>query len=192
MPDPTLSDALEEAYASAPAARAIIHTLSIYYAGMLNDAGAPAEVYVFSGWSGDSSDATTGVPLKAFTLESGARFVGGTSVQFIGLPFDVIMPSVAHQGIAKGQLVLDGIDRSVTALLKAAVAAGKPIEITYRAYLEGLETSGPQNDPPLVFGLQNVSATVSQVKGEIVVPNLSTKRFPRQLYLPETFPALRT
>lgn len=190
MPDPTLSDALAEAYASAPVAQPIIHTLSIYYAGLLDEQGDGAEVYVYQGYDGDRTS-DEGIPLKDFRLEMGARFNGGEVVAFVCVPFDVRLPNVSSQGLAKGKLIIDGVSREISDHLLAAIAAGAAIEVTYRAYLTGLEDDGPQNDPPIVFGLENVKATALQVTGDIALPNLGNKRFPGEVYTTTRFPAVR-
>jgi len=190
MPNPTLSDALAEAYASAPAARPIVDTLSVYYDGLVDALGQPTEVFVYCGYHGDRTNAA-GVLEKDFRLEPAARVSGGLVVPFINVPFTATLPKVSGDSIAKGQLVLDGVGREISRHLLAAVALGASIEVTYRAYLAGLEDDGPQNDPPLVFALENVSATPLQVKGDIALPNMGNKRFPGALYDTERFPAIR-
>lgn len=189
MPDVTLSEALREAYASAPASTPLIHTLSITYDGLEVD-GVPGEIYVYQGFSGDTETAE-GVPLKSFRLEAGARYRGGEVVTFIAFPFDVQLPNVAAQSVVKGRLVIDGVGREISDHLREAATLGVPIEITYRAYLGGLELEGPQNDPPISFSLQNARATSDSVSGEIAVTNLALKRFPRELYRTTRFPGLR-
>lgn len=189
MSDTTLSDALAEAYASAPSSRTLIHTLSITYDGMMVG-DVPGEVYIFQGYSGDS-DSADNIPTKSFRLEPAASYRGGQAVDFIGIPFDVIPPAVTNSSVSKGKLVLDGVDREVTDLVRGATMLGVPIQVTYRAYLSGLELDGPQNDPPMVFSLQAVKATAFQVTGEITVTNLSLKKFPRELYKRTRFPAIR-
>ncbi len=189
MPDPTLSEALEEAYASAPADAALIHTLSFWHDGLLVD-GAPSEIYVYQGFDGDRTSAE-GVPLKDFRLEASSRYSGGLVVEFIAVPFDLTMPRVESTSIAKGQLVIDGVGREIADALLSAVAAGKAVEITYRAYLEGMEDDGPQNEPPLAFSLGNVSISAVQVRGDIIPVNVGGKRFPGDAYRPSRFPAIR-
>ena len=190
MSDPTLSEALAEAYASAPADRPIIHTLSIWYDGLLDADGAPTEIYIYQGFQGDRINAD-GVPLKYFRLEADARYSGGSVVEAVAIPFDATLPSVTSQGLAKGRLTVDGVGRELTDHLIAAVMAGASIEVTYRAYLAGMEDDGPQNIPPLVFGLENVTANSTNVAGDITMPNLGNKRFPAEIFARSRFPALQ-
>jgi len=189
MSDVTLSAALEEAYASAPAARPIIHALSIWHDGMVDDDGQPTEIYVYDGYHGDRySDA--GVPLMDLRLEAGARYRGGEIVEHIAVPFDAVPPNAGSNGVARGQLLIDGVSAEITDHLLNAISAGVAIEVTYRAYLDGMQLDGPQNEPPLVFGLANVLIGIDQVRGEIVLPNLTNKRFPGEVYRSTRFPAL--
>jgi hypothetical protein len=189
MSDPTISQALEEAYASAPADRPLIHTLSIRYDGLVDDALDPTEIYIFQGFDGDRVSAE-GVPLKDFRIEAGAAINGGAVVEFVAVPFDATMPNVTSQGLAKGKLRVDGVGREITDHLLAAMEAGVSIEVTYRAYIGGLEDDGPQNVPPIVFGLENVTATSSEISGDISLPNLGNKRFPAETFTTDRFPAL--
>lgn len=189
MPDPTLSEALQEAYASAPADGALLHTLSVWYDG-LEVEGDPSEIYVYQGFDGDRTSAE-GVPLKDFRLEPGARYSGGEVVEFIAVPFELTLPRVESTSLSKGQLVIDGVGREIADALLAAVAAGQSVVITYRAYLEGMEDDGPQNDPPLSFSLGNVSINAVQVRGDITPVSIGGKRFPGDAYRPARFPAIR-
>lgn len=189
MSNPTLSEALQDAYASAPADRAIINTLSIWYDG-LEVEGDPSEIYIYDGFAGNRETAD-GVPLKDFRLEAAARYAGGGVVEFIAVPFDVTMPQVASQQIVKAQLMVDGVGREIADAMMSAIALGKSIEVTYRAFLEGMEYDGPQNDPPLVFHLSNVQINAVQVRGDITPINVGGRRFPGESYRPSRFPAIR-
>lgn len=189
MPDVTLSDALAEAYASAPASAAVIDTISIYYVGLVDEMSNPHELYLYNGASGDRR-AANGVPLKDFRLEAGADPNAGELIEFISLAFKIVLPDVTSDATAKGQLVIDGVGGEVAAPLLAAIALGVPLRVTYRAYLEGLESVGPQQVPPIEFALANVSIVAAQVTGDIVVPNRGNRRFPSETYTVERFPSL--
>ena len=188
MSDPTLSEALAEAYASAPHDTIIIETLSFHYEGLQVE-GANSEIYLYSGYDGDTRTAE-GVPQKAFRLEAGARFFAGQRVVFTALPFDVKLPDVGSVPIAKGQLTVDGVGREVVNLLVAAAELGKAIEVTYRPYLSGLEDSGPQRDPPLKFGWVRPKAGGLSLTGDIETLINGNKRFPGRRYRRETHPGL--
>lgn len=189
MPDPTLSDALAEAYASAPSSAVIIDTLSFYYPGLVDDGDAPTEFRIYAGFEGDSEDAD-GIPIKAFRLEAGASIDGGASVDFRSMPFRIELPDAASTGTVKGKLIVDGVSREATALMLDAIAGGRQITVTYRAYLTGNEDIGPENDPPMQFVLRNVDIGAVRVEAEIAVANIANKAFPSQRYTLDRFPML--
>jgi hypothetical protein len=188
MPDPTYSEALQEALASAPADLSIISTLSIYYPGLVDEGGADADLFVYLGWEGDRE--VDGIPYKDFKLEEGATRRGGETVEFVAVPFNIILPDMTTNAMVKGKLVLDGVGQEVSTALLRAIELGASVEVTYREYLETLEMDGPQNDPPIVFNLQNVVVDNVQVTGDIGFGNLGNKKFPYVLYTSEAFPAL--
>lgn len=188
MSDPSLSEALADAYASAPSDTVLIHTLSIYYAGLLVD-GQPSEIYIYNGFTGDE-DLPDGGYTKQFRIEDGARANAGAVVDAIACPFDIILPNVASQQTVKGQLQVDGVGSELSGPLMEAVALGSGIEITYRPYLTGLELDGPQMLPPIVFTLTNVQLTLTRVSGDISVANIGMRRFPGDSYRAAQFPAL--
>ncbi len=188
MPDVTIDEALAEAYASAPADRPVINTLSIWFDGMVDENGSGTEIYLFQGFDGDRRS-PEGVPLRDLVLEPGARFHGGEVVGFVGLPFEIVLPDVSTQQLARGQLRVDGVGREISRELTKAIELSTPIEVTYRPYIEGLEAEGPQAKP-IRFGLANVSATATLVSGDIVLRHVSDRKFPREVYDIERFPAL--
>lgn len=186
-PDPLLSEALSEAYASAPADRMVFDTLSITFEGMVDGNGDPTEAYFYLGTEGDRR-ADNQVPLKDFKIEDDAEIAAGETVEFVALPFDVQLPDVTSDGDAKGKLVLDGVSKEVSSRLLFAINAGGGVRVTYRAYLEGSETDGPEKI--IKFDLGNVSINSTTVSGDIVVPNRAQRRFPRELYDRIRFPSL--
>lgn len=187
MPDLSLSEALAEAYASAPADRMCFDTISVTFEGMVDSGGDPTEAYFYLGTEGDRRAANQ-VPLKDFKIEDEAEINAGQTVEFIALPFDVQLPDVTSDGDARGKLVLDGVSKEVSSRLLFAINAGGGVRVTYRAYLEGSETEGPEKI--IRFDLGNVSINATQVSGDIVVPNRAQRRFPRELYDRARFPSL--
>ncbi len=190
MADTTLSDALAEAFASAPAEMVVIDTISIYYAGLTTTSPAvPTELYLFNGTTGDSLTAA-GAPLKNFKLESTATINPSTIVSFIGLPFAITQPDVGSDPLAKGQLLIDGVGREAADLMLAAIDLGVSIDVTYRPYITGNELIGPEQTPPIKFSLSNVVIRGLTLSADIILPTHGNRRFPRQLYTSSRFPQL--
>ena len=66
-----------------------------------------------------------------------------------------------------------------------------PIWCTYRAYLPSGLALGPEQDPPPVFVLADVSAIVQGVSARLVVPTAGNRRFPYETYTPDRFRTLQ-
>lgn len=187
MPDPTYTEAMLEALASAPSDTSIISTLSFYYEG-LEINGAPSEIYIYLGWTGDREN-SDGVPFKSFRLESTSLRNASAIVEFVAMAFDATLPDITNNVISKGKLIVDGVGREIADAMLAAVSLGKSIDVTYREYLEGMELDGPQS-APLRFNLQNVQITAERVTGDIGIGNVGNKKFPSVTYTAEDYPAL--
>jgi hypothetical protein len=175
MTDTTLSDALKEAYASAPSDVRIIDTIGIWWSGLAT------VIYFYRGSTGDAM--VDGVWTKQFTIETSA------SVTMYSMPFDITLPNVNSDTGLRGQLSVDGVSREVAEQFLTAIESGSSVQVTYRAYLEGFETDGPQQTP-IAFGLTNVSVNAKSVSGDITVPIRGNRKFPKDLYTVERFPSL--
>lgn len=187
MPDPTLSEALAEAYASAPADVMVFDTISIAFEGLVDSQDTPTEAYMYLGNEGDRR-AANGVPLKDFKLDADAEVNPGGTVEFVAVPFDIALPDMGSGGETRGKLTIDGVGKEVSTQLLFAINAGGGVRVTYRAYLEGSELDGPEK--VIKFDLGNVSISATSVSGDIVVPNHGNRRFPRELYDKDRFPSL--
>lgn len=187
--NPTLSDALKEAYASAPSDKVIINTLSLYFNGLKPDGENEDELYFFSGFQGDYRT-DKGVPMLQARLEDTSRFHPGEVIEFMAIPFKIILPDISSEATATGKLKIDGVGRDVTDQLKAAVEVGEAIELTYRQYLSDVKLDGPQNIPVMEFNISNVGATALTVSGSITTTSIGTLRFPKEVYDRDRWPGL--
>ena len=167
MPDSTLSQAIKEAYASAPSSEVIYHTLEIAHPAFIEP------IYVVR----DNADLTA-------TLEDGV-----TVVTFVRFAFDLVKPEVSVIGVPQCQVEFDNVSREILANIQLAMQATDPITLTYREYL-GSDLSGPQNDPPLTLTLSNIRATVFRVTATASFGDLNNRRFPTEEYTGERFPGL--
>ena len=64
------------------------------------------------------------------------------------------------------------------------------ITVTYRQFLQGRETTGPENDPPLTMTISAISATPLRIKATAGFDNLANRRFPARTYTLDDFPGL--
>jgi len=170
--DTTLSAAIKEAYASAPAGVVIYHTLELRHPAFT----APIRVV------------RDYVNLTA-RLEASAPLDPGAMVTFIAFAFDFTKPEVSASGVPQIQIQIDNVDRSIVANIEAAMAGTDLVECTYREFIS-TDLSAPQNDPPLSMTILTVTADVFRVSCTAGYPNLMNYRFPRLEYDTETFPGL--
>lgn len=172
MPDFTLSDAIQEAYASAPSAEVILPTLELRHPDF------PAPVRVVR----DHADLTA-------TLEATAPANPGESVTFAKMSFDFVKPEVQQSALPEVTISLDGASAELIPYLDAAANSVDATEVTYREYLAS-DTSGPQMDPPLTLEIQDVHADLTRVTAKAGYANLANRKFPAETYDSNRFPGL--
>jgi len=120
----------------------------------------------------------------------GAPVNAGEIVEFVNLPFDISLPAVLNEALAKGQVRIDGVGREVSRELLLAIEDGKSVRVTYRPYITGQELVGPEMANPIKFNLTNVVISGFTVQGDIVLPTHGNKRFPGEIYSVERFRSL--
>ena len=172
MPDSTLSQAIREAYAAAPANLVIYHTLEINHPAF----ATPIRVVR------DYADLTC-------ILEESAPVDAGASVTFARFAFDFVRPEVSTTGVPQMTIEIDNVDRSIVASLEQAISTPDLVTVIYREYISS-DLSGPQNDPPLYMNMLSVTADVFRVKATCGFPNLVNHRFPTTAYTATVFPGL--
>ena len=170
--DDTLSLALREAYASAPANVVIYHTLELWHPAF----SVPIRVVR------DYADLTA-------TLESTAPRNASEAVTFIAFNFDFSKPEVSSAGVPQITITLDNVDRAIVANIEAALTTTDMVTVIYREFLSS-DLSAPQNNPPLAMTILNVVADVFKVTATAGFPNLMNKRFPTTEYSAEVFTGL--
>lgn len=166
MPDSTLSQAIREAYASAPVDVVVYHTLE------LNHPAFTSPIYVVNDWS-----------------DLNAQLENGDPVTFLRFAFRLTRPEVGHTGIPTITVEIDNVSRDILANVQLAMQSTEMITLTYRQYISS-DLSGPQNDPPMTMVLSNISADVFKVTATASFGDLHNKRFPTEEYTAERFPGL--
>lgn len=172
MPDPALSEALAEAYATAPADQVVLHTLELRHPAFT----APIRVV------------RDHVGIEA-RLEPTAP-EGAVVVDFVPYSFDFRPPEQTSSGLPQCVVEIDNVSREILEQLDAAVMDGRPVTLIYRAFLDDALLDGPENDPPAVMTLSGVSATPLRIRATAGFPDLLNRRFPALEYDPEKFPGL--
>lgn len=172
MPDTTLSQALREAYASAPSNVTIYHTLELRHPAF----SSPIRVVR------DNANLLA-------RLETSAPANPGEQVEFIAFAFDFNKPDVSATGVPQIQLEIDNVDRAIVANIEAAMASTELVKLTYREYIS-TDLTAPQNDPPVHMTILTISADVFRVRCTAGFANLLNYRFPRTEYDADVFPGL--
>lgn len=174
MPDVTLSQAIKEAYASAPVSEVILHTLELRHPAF----DAPVRVVR------DKVDLTA-------TLEATAPANPGQAVTFSALAFDFVSPEVQQSIYPEVTVTLDGVGGELIPYLDAAADSGVLTEMTYRPYLAS-DLTQPQMDPPLTLALTDASVDMMRVTAKAGYANLANKKFPSETYNANRFPGIST
>lgn len=172
MPDSTLSQAIKEAYAVAPVTSLILPTLELRHSAFT----APIRVVL------DHAD------LVAY-LEDTAPENAGQEVTFVAMAFRFTKPEVSEASGPEMTIEIDNVTAEIEENIAAANISTGAIAMTYREYLVS-DLSGPQNDPPMHMEIKNIKATDLQVEARASFGNFANRRFPREIYTLQRFPAL--
>jgi hypothetical protein len=172
MPDPTLSAAIEEAYASAPAGEVILHTLEFRHPSFTT----PLRVVR------DRTDHT-------LTLEASAPIDPSTAVGFVGFAFDLQLPDVTTGPTPEIIITIDNVSRDILGYMDQAANSADLVEVTYRPYLS-TDTSAPQMDPPLTMVVRDIEADVFRITARCGFGDYANRPFPFDVYSLARFPGL--
>lgn len=178
MPDPSVSEALAEAYALAPADDTVIHALEVRHPAFIDENGSPDSIWVVA----DRQDWT-------LTVEADAPVRGGQAVTHTAMAFRFRLPDIQPGATGEIEISIDGVSRLIAEQLDLAVADGNPIEAIYRPYLAS-DPATPQMDPPPSFTLSEVRVGVLTVTARARTGIDLRVAFPRRLYSAREFPGL--
>lgn len=173
MPDPTLSEALKEAFVTAPTDEVIYHTLELWHPAF------SAPIRVVRDYA--NIDAM---------IEATAARDAGTVVPFTAYAFNVIPPDLSAASMPQCTIEIDNISRDIMAQVDLAVLQSDKTTVIYRSYLSNSLTAGPQNDPPLEMEIITMSANPLRLSATAGFSNLLDKRFPGLDYSLEIFTGL--
>lgn len=178
MPNPQLSQAIKEAYASAPSDVIILHTLELRHPAFVDDESNQMAVRVVR----DNVDLTA-------RLEATAPLNASEMVTFTAMGFDLELPSINTAPVPEITITLDNVSRELVKHLDAAVATQNKIEITYRPYLSD-DLEAPQLDPPFTLILTEVNANALRITGRARMLDIGNKAFPSEVYNSKKFSGL--
>jgi len=174
------TEALKEAYASAPVDELELVTLEIHHPSFEDDEGNPTAIRVVQ--------ADRDYDLR---LEPTAPLNGGEVVTFQKCGFEVQDPGFAENKVPILPITISGVSREITKYLEEAIQTRAPLIVYMRPYIES-DPDQPAMEPPYRFELTNVSVDVFQVTGECNLKDVYNFPFPNRKYTPEDFPGLIT
>lgn len=174
MPDPTLSEAIREAYATAPADQVILDTLELWHPSF------SVPLYVVN----------DKVALDA-RIEPGAERNAGAVVTFVAWGFEVKQPEVSTDATPELVIEMDNVDPAILAQIDAAVMSGEDVTVIYRGYLDHAALDGPETIPPPEVTMTASSADPFRLRAVAGFETLYDAVFPARSYDLDDFPGLR-
>ncbi len=174
------SEAIAEAYASAPEDTVILDTLEFRHPSFVDPVtGAVIALRVVN-------DHTV---LNA-KLEDDAAANPSEFVDFQPVRFGFTRPSESDSAqTPEVQITVSNVSRILIVHLDAAKESRIPIEVTYRPYLSN-DLTAPHMVPPLTVTIRSVSCDVNNVTARAGFGDMNNRRFPRVDYTASKFPGL--
>jgi hypothetical protein len=120
-------------------------------------------------------------------IEAGAVADAGQDVEFPACMFDFSLPEQADKALPSINITFNNAQRVLAPHLDAAVAAGQPIEVTYREYLLSDPTTVQMMIPKVT--MRSVVSNIAQVTGSGEFFDLVNRNFLRT-YRGENYPGL--
>ena len=178
MPNTSLSNAIKEAYSSAPTDAVILHTLEFRHELF----SQPIRVIL------DNRDWTA-------RLENSAPLNGGEFVNFVAFVFDVTLPNLEESASPQLKIEMDNVTQVIQEQLQVASISDSLTEVTYRPYLSSnVDGNGrlqsPEMDPPINLNVDSVSVTPLKITAIASFSDLGNKTFPTEEYNTTRFPGL--
>ena len=163
MTDTTLSEALKEAYASAPSDVILLHTLELRHPSFMDDAGNQTAIRVVR----DNIN-------HVCRLEESAPLDGGQEVEFVAMAFDLELPPVETIPVPEITLTLDNVSTEIIQYLDQA----------------SNELSCPQMNPPITLVITDITADISKISATARMMDIGNKSFPAENYTVKKYPGL--
>lgn len=178
MTDATLTEALKEAYASAPSDVILLHTLELRHPSFVDENDEPTAIRVVR----DNIN-------HICTLEDSAPLDADKAVEFIAMGFDLELPPVEAIPVPEITLTLDNVSTEIIQYLDRAVETQDMIEMTYRPYLSN-DLSSPQMNPPITLVITEITANISKISATARMMDIGNKSFPAENYTVKKYPGL--
>lgn len=173
MPNSNLSEALKEAYASAPTNVVVVNTLEIRHPAFTTPIRVVADYQ----------------PVTV-RLEANAPENPGELVEFQAFAFEISLPELTERGVPELGIKIDNVSREIIQNIELAMPLPDQLTVTYRAYLSTDLTVGPHNSPPLTLTIISIEADAMSITARASISDFVNKKFPNQEYDETKFPGL--
>lgn len=167
-----LSEAIKEAYASAPQGEIILHTLEFLHPNFLSPIRVVLDSKNFEG-----------------RLEETAPVDPDGFVTFVRFSFDLKLPEIQTTAQPEILIVMDNVSAEIEDSLSLAAASPYTVTVIYRPYLAS-DPETPQMDPPMMLTVLDVFADDFTVTARASYGDAANKAFPSELYTDTRFPGL--
>ena len=170
MPNPLLSEALREAYASASVEFEVVNTIEL----TAETVTGFSPIRICDG----------NIP-RTFALEDTSL------VTFQPYPFKLTLPSLDSYGVKEMSINLSNVDGSVVSLLDTVRKLDEAILVKFRTYIAEYGEDGPQNTRPVTLEIVGIVATLTGVSIKASVSDIVNRQFPNDSYSYSDYPGLR-
>lgn len=181
MVDPW-SDAIAEAYASAPLDDVVLFTLELRHPTF----GVPIRIVADLGETLHTDpELIFGHRLK---LEADATANAGETVEFVACSFEFSLPDQQEGQLPSVSVAIDNVAYLITPQLDALIGVRAELELTYREYL----FSDPETPQFVMNGLimSNINSNLTRLTATATFADLVNQSFPSMVYRPILFPGL--
>lgn len=180
MPDPSLTDALSEAAALAPAEELFYETIEFRHPSFVDETGAP-----------DSVRLVADTQALVAPLEGEAPIKPGQWVTFNPSAFSGALRSAIEPGTTPEiEITVDNVNRAIIQYLDLAAESRVPLVMAYRPYLDTAVADGPQMDPVPTFELADVTVGLTSITMKARTGVDLRGAFPVRQYTLTEFPGL--
>lgn len=179
MADDALSEALKEAYATAPADEVVLHTLEFRHADFVGLDGLPDSIWVVLNTENIDAPVEADAPVRP-----------GETVTFVGIQFDMTRPPIESGATPEIEIAVDNVDRRIVDNLDRANESPSKIVAVYRCFLASDLAAGSQILPPPDFELSDVKVDLLKCRARARTSIDLRVAFPRMTYTARTHPGL--
>lgn len=186
--DDLWTQAIQEAYASAPTGEVILNTLELRHPSFINLDGDVEPIRVVRDYGELLVEGDPDIYGWELQLEDEATVNPGEYVKFVSMMFDFELPAQQEGSLPTIEIKIDNVTREVSQYLDTAVTYSEPIQVTYREYLLSDKTQ-----PQFILAgmtIQSVKSTVTSVTATASFADLVNRNFPGKVYRPSDFRGL--